>query len=88
MAGKIIIKMNDAGVRQALNEPAVTAYLMGMGAAVKAAADAASGGNHELSSYPGRTRTRISVITADYAARKGEATNRTLTRALGAARKG
>lgn len=88
MAGKILIKMNDAGVRQALNEPAVAAYLMGMGSAVKAAADAASGGIHEVSQYPGRTRVRISVITSDYKARRGEATGRTLTRALSAARKG
>ena len=47
---------------------------------------AAAGRGHMVTSRAGTTRARVSVITASEGARQREATDRTLTRALDAAR--
>lgn len=79
---KIRIDINDAGIRDLLKSDSVRALL-------KAKADriaAAAGPGMEATSWTGRTRARASVITATAKARKAEATNRSLTKALDAGR--
>lgn len=82
------VQMNDAGVKAILKHPAVGAKLMAMGGAAQAAARASGdkGASYIVTGRPGRTRFRVSVITANFAARKSEATKRNLTMALNAAR--
>ena len=82
MGSKIRIDVNDAGIQELLKSGEVRAFL-------KAKADriaAAAGPGMEASSWSGRTRARASVITATSKARKAEAKDRALTRALDAGR--
>lgn len=82
MAGTIRIEMNRAGIIAALTAPGVEADLMRRGHAVSAAA----GPGHMVTARRGKTRVRVSVITATGTAMRREATDRALTRALNAAR--
>lgn len=80
--GSVRVDVNDAGIQALLKSPEVRALL-------KAKADriaAAAGGGMEASSWTGRTRARASVITATSGARRAEAKDRALTRALDAGR--
>lgn len=83
MAGSIRIEMNRAGIIAALQAPGVRADLMRRGLAVSSAA----GPGHMVTARTGRTRVRVSVITATPSAMRREATDRALTRALDAARR-
>lgn len=85
MAGKIDIKMNDAGIIAALKSPGVVAELQRRARHVQVAAGA-TGGSFMVTTRVGRTRPRVSVITANDVARRAEAIDRALTRALDAAR--
>lgn len=87
MAQSIRIEMNRAGIIAALTAPGVEAELLRRGNA-SAAMARASGGRYMVTSRRGKTRVRVSVITVDNAARTAEATDRALTRALDAARRG
>lgn len=81
------VEVNPAGVRETLLKPEVAAKLMAMGRAAQAAAQASNpDGEYYLSGFPGRNRYRVSVITANYSARKSEAVDRNLTAAINAAR--
>lgn len=81
------VDMNSAGAIAALTDPGVQADIERR---LEAAAASARGmnpdGEYEVSVRVGRTRVRGSVITANYSARKAEATDRVLLRALDAAR--
>lgn len=88
MAQKIRLEMNRAGIIAALQAPGVEAELLRRGNAVASAARAIGGGRFHVSARRGRTRVRVSVITEDAKARKAEAVDRALTRALDAARRG
>lgn len=79
---KIRIEVNDAGIREILKSDAVQADLQARANRIAAAA----GSGMEASAFIGRTRARASVITATAKARKAEATNRSLTKALDAGR--
>lgn len=82
MAEKIRIEINSAGIQALLKSDEVQALL-------KAKADriaVAAGEGMEASSRIGRTRARASVVTATSAARKAEAVDRSLTKALDAGR--
>jgi hypothetical protein len=84
VAQKIRIEMNRAGIIAALQAPGVEADLMRRGHAVASAA----GPGHMVTARRGRTRVRVSVITASPSAMRREAVDRSLTRALDAARRG
>jgi hypothetical protein len=88
MAGKIRIELNRAGIIAALTAPGVRADLLRRGNAAAALARANGGGAYMVTARTGRTRVRVSVITANDTARRAEATGRALTRALDAARRG
>lgn len=82
MASKIRIDINSDGIQELLKSGPVRALL-------KAKADriaAAAGPGMLASSFVGRTRARASVITDTHKARRAEATNRSLTRAIDAGR--
>lgn len=75
------IEINSAGVAALLKSPEVLADLERRGQAIAAAA----GEGHEVQSWIGRNRARVTVRTATTAARVAEATDRSLTSAIGAA---
>jgi hypothetical protein len=79
----IRIEINDAAATELLKSSEVRADLMRRANRIAAAAGA---GNYDVTPSQTPTRARVSVGTADYAARKAEATNRSLTRALDAGR--
>lgn len=83
MAGSIRIEMNRAGIIAALTAPGVEAELLRRGRA----ASSAAGPGHMVTARRGKTRVRVSVITATPSARRAEAVDRALTRALDAARR-
>ena len=81
-SGKIRIEISDSGIQDILRSSPVQSFL-------KAKADriaAAAGKGMRASSYVGRTRARASVITATGGARRAEATDRSLTKAIDAGR--
>lgn len=82
MATSIRVEINRAGAIALLKSPGVLADLMKRGHRVAAAA----GPGHMVTSYTGRTRSRVSIITTNHRARRAEAIDRSLTRALDAAR--
>lgn len=82
MANKIRIEVNSDGIQAILKSAEVQADLRSRAARIAAA----GGPGMEASSWTGRTRARASVITATGKARRSEATNRALTRALDAGR--
>ena len=83
MAGSIRVEMNRPGIIKALTDPGVRADLLRRGNASSAAA----GPGHMVTARTGKTRVRVSVITATPSAKRREATDRSLTRALDAARR-
>lgn len=77
------LEINDEAARALLNSSEVRADLLRRAHAI---ANAAGAGVYDVSEGRTPTRARVSVGTGDYAARKAEATNRSLTRALDAGR--
>lgn len=87
MADKVRVVVHDAGARAVLTSPGVAAKLLAMGNAAAAAARASNpSGSYVVTGQAGRTRFRVSVVTANHSARKSEALTRNLTSALNAAR--
>lgn len=85
--GDIRVVINDAGAQAALQSPAVTAKLLAMGYAISRAAQAsAPGSSFTVRNHVGITRARVTVGTANFQARKAEATSRALTLAINAGR--
>lgn len=82
MASKIRIEVSSAGIQAVLKSPEVEAFLRAKADRIAAAA----GEGMEAGSRVGRTRARASVITASRAARRAEAVDRALTKALDAGR--
>lgn len=82
MAGLENVKLNSKEIDNLLKSPAVQRRLMQAAERIAAAA----GPGMEASVEVGRTRARASVITATFEARRAEATQRALTRALDAGR--
>jgi hypothetical protein len=82
MATKIKLEMNIPAMIRVMQSPGVMAELTSRANRVRAAA----GPGHMVTSRVGRTRARVSVITASGDAMRREATERSLTRALNAAR--
>lgn len=82
MASKIRIVVSEEGIRAVLKSGAVQADLQSRAARIAAAA----GPGMQASSFMGKTRARASVITATAKARRAEARDRALTRALDAGR--
>lgn len=78
------LKLNPAGVKELLKSSGVLADLADRAGAI---ADAAGPG-FEADSDVGTNRARASVRTVDYEARKAEAKERALTRAIDAGRSG
>lgn len=79
------IELNSAGVREILRSGAVLADLTRRANAIANAAGGSAAG-FEVDARVGANRARASVRTATFEARYAEATNRTLTKALGAGR--
>jgi len=75
--------LNSKGVRSLLRGAEVQADLERRGRAVAAAA----GPGHDVQTWVGRNRARVTVRTATAEARRAEATARRLTRAIDAARR-
>lgn len=88
MATSIRVEMNRAGIIAALTDPAVEADLLRRGRAASAQATSNGGGRYMVTARRGKTRVRVSVITSSESAKRAEATDRALTRALDAARRG
>lgn len=82
MPSRVRIDINSAGIQSLLKSPEVEALLRAKAERIAAAA----GEGMEAGSRVGRTRARASVITASRSARKAEAENRSLTKALDAGR--
>lgn len=84
------IQVNRPAIRAILRgetAPGVTAKLLSMGSAIAGAAEAAApGAEFSVNSHVGVNRFRVTVGTANYAAKKAEATDRVLTIALNAGR--
>ena len=80
MAKKVRVQMNDAGVRAVLKSPGVTNLLSNLAADTAARA---GGGYESEVGTAGKSRNRAWVRTATYEARKDNAENATLLRALG-----
>lgn len=85
MAQSIRLEMNRAGIIAALTAPGVEADLLTRAQRMASTANGIHPGDYKVSAHTGKTRVRVSVITADKEARMGEAIDRALTRALGAA---
>lgn len=80
--GKPKVELNSKQVRAALKNPAVQAELMRRAERIAAAA----GPGFKATALHGTNRARASVITDTNAARRAEAKNGVLTRALEAGR--
>ena len=83
MAQSIRVEMNSRGAVAIMKSPAVMADLLRRGNAIR---NAAGGQGFMVTSRVGSTRARVSVITSTDRGRRAEAQDRTLTRALDAAR--
>lgn len=82
MAEQIRIEVNSTGIQALLKSEEVQSLLAAKAERIAAAA----GDGFEVSSRIGATRARASVITATKAARKAEAVDRSLTKAIDAGR--
>lgn len=83
MPGGLRFKLNRKGVRQILRSPQVEADLKRRAENVAQQA----GEGFEVDTFVGKNRARADVFTATHAARKAEAEERALTRAIDAARR-
>lgn len=85
MASKFKLKINVKGFNEARNTPAVRAALDEMGWSIVDA----TGMPEDFTAFDSHraSRARVVVATATQEGRKAEATDRTLTRAFGAARR-
>jgi hypothetical protein len=89
MATSVRIDLDKAGIGEFLKGPEVQGIIQAAVDRVAEQADANAGlpaGSHRTTVYQGRDRVRGQVWTGTYAARKAEADDRTLLRALDAAR--
>lgn len=87
MATSVRVEMNTAGAIAILKSDGVVADLERRAAATQSAAQSANpDGEYSVESWTGKTRARVTILTANYSARKSESIDRTLTRALDAAR--
>jgi len=79
------VEINDAAARDLLMSAEVVGELMNEAEKIQAAAQANSGPGAEYEITEGRTptRARVSIGTANFAARKAEGKDRALSRALG-----
>lgn len=82
MAAGIIVEINKAGVRDLLRSEEIRADLERRAQAIAAAA----GDGFEVEVFRGANRYRVSVRTGTEPARRAEATDRSLTRAIDAGR--
>lgn len=82
MAKNVRIKLNRKGVQALLRGPEIQADLERRANAIAAAA----GPGFDVDTFVGRNRARADVATGTHEARKAEATNRVLTRAIDAGR--
>lgn len=81
------IKFHHEGFDAVRKSPEVRAELLRRGQAIATAAESASnGGVHHVNERENKSRARVTVVTGDYAAIKGEAENRSLSRSLDAGR--
>jgi hypothetical protein len=80
---EVRIEFSEEAARELLKSPEVQAELARRAAAI---AGAAGDGTFEVIASMTPTRARVSVGTADHAARHSEATSRSLTSALDAGR--
>lgn len=76
------LDLNEAAVSELLKQTIVPA-LESMGQSIAQAA----GPGHEVETFIGRRRARVTVRTATHEARRAEATDRALTRAVDAGRR-
>lgn len=83
MMADLRIEIDDAAAEALLKSSEVRADLLRRASRIAAAAGA---GSYDVTPSMTPTRARVSVGTGDYAARKAEATQRSLTRALDAGR--
>lgn len=83
MSDDLQVEISDAAAIALLKSPEIVAELERRAQAIAAAAGA---GTFEVTSTMTPTRARVSVGTADRAARHSEATTRSLTSALDAGR--
>lgn len=88
MAGNLRIVLNRRGVHALLTSPEAQADLARRGRNLAAAADSNAGepGGHAVESSVGRNRARTAVYTDTPRAMRLEARDRTLSRAIDAAR--
>lgn len=82
--GKFTLEVDIDGFNSIRNDPGVAAELLKLGERIAAAAGGAP--DYVVVNSPTKSRARVVVITATAAAKRAEATNRTLTRAFGTAR--
>jgi DUF1365 family protein len=82
MASKPRVELNKAGVKALLRSPEMQRDLRRRAEAIASAA----GPGHEVDVEVTGTRTRATVVTATHEARRGEAVDRSLTRAIDAGR--
>lgn len=83
---RVEIKLNPAGMRALLRDPAVT-NLEARGRAIAARADSTLGSpGHSVEVHVGANRARAVVKTSTMEARHAEATRRNLTVSIGAGR--
>jgi hypothetical protein len=82
------IHLRMLGVRELLHLPATKRLILDKATRIAQAADAAANdpNGHEVETGEGIRRARASVITATHKAMWKEATQRTLTRSIGAGR--
>lgn len=81
----VTVDITDPGARKFLNSTGMRALLT---KEARRLAQAAGPGFVATEADTGQTRARAAVIAATYAARRAEARDRTLSRALGSLRRG
>lgn len=80
------VELNSANIRAFLKSPEMANALRPFAERIKAAADAGSGGGHEVRVLNGRDRVSMIITAVTPKARVAEIQNRNLTRALEAGR--
>lgn len=80
------VEIHDAGAIEILKSAAVRDFLTRMGESIATAAEASGKGKWDVEQSTTATRARVRVICADIEARKAEAKDRTLLKALEAGR--